>query len=278
MGLVASHIRSADRLPLALAASRGSLDGPRRDIEISKVTLTYPGDRNRAAMPVLDDVSLSVESGSFICLIGPSGCGKSSLLSVVAGYLPATLGGVIVGGRDIAGPGPDRVMVFQSPTLYPWLTVSENIAFGPSLRSQRRRALPPSMHFMKLVGLDGFGAHYPYELSGGMRQRVEIARALAVDPGVLLMDEPFGALDAMTRLTLQGELMRIWKETRKTILFVTHDITEAVFLADRIVVMSQRPATIKQIIEVDIPRPRRRDAADVAALARGVAGLLDMAF
>lgn len=249
---------------------------PTNGVDIHGITLIYDGARNRSPLKILDNVSLNIKAGSFVCLIGPSGCGKSTLLSIVAGYQVPTSGSVRVNGSKADAPGPDRLMVFQSPALYPWLSVRENIAFGQSLRTQRGRSLPSPDALLTLIGLGGFASHYPHELSGGMRQRVEIARALAVDPGVMLMDEPFGALDSMTRIALQGELLRIWQETQKTIIFVTHDITEAVFLADRIVVMSRRPAGIRKVVEVDLPRPRHRDSVEVAALTHEVADLLEI--
>jgi ABC-type nitrate/sulfonate/bicarbonate transport system ATPase subunit len=170
-------------------------------------------------------------------------------------------------------------MVFQSPTLFPWRTVEQNIAFGLTLRANRARYPKPGQvveDLIRLVGLEGFGRHYPFELSGGMRQRVEIARALAVNPEILLMDEPFGALDALTRLTLQRETLRIWEETRKTVLFVTHDISEAVILADRVVVFTHRPAQVREIIPIDLPRPRHRDDPEVGVIANRIAELLEV--
>src|SRR4029079_2714228 len=202
-------------------------------VHIEQVSLTYPGLEARPPVQALGSVSLAIKPGEFVCIIGPSGCGKSTLLSLIAGYLPPSTGRVLVNGRQISAPGPDRVMVFQQPTLFPWRTATENVAFGLTLRQARGRGpvvAEAVEHHLKLVGLTGFGDHYPFELSGGMRQRVGIARALAVTPEILLLDSPFGALDALTRLNLQREMGRIWEETSKTVLFVTHDIGEAVLL------------------------------------------------
>ena len=241
------------------------------------VALTFPGERGRDSVPVLRRVDLTIAAGEFVAIIGPSGCGKSTLLSLLAGYLQATSGQVLFAGAPILGPGRERMMVFQQPALFPWMTAAENVAYGLRLRANRGNG---ELHdtvdrMLRLVQLDGFARHYPSDLSGGMRQRLEIARALAVNPKVLLMDEPLGALDALTRRTMQSEVLRIWQETGKSIVFVTHDIDEAVIMADRIVVMAQRPTHIVEIARVDLPRPRRRDDPDVAAMARHLSTLLE---
>ncbi len=190
-----------------------------------------------------------------MCLLGPSGCGKSTLLSTMAGFLSPTSGEVRIDGEAVRGPDPRRIFVFQERGVFPWLTVEGNIGFGlfKLSRAERERRIA---HYVKMVGLQGFEKAYPPELSGGMKQRLEVARALAVNPDMLFLDEPFGALDSITRLIMRGELLRIWEAERKTIIFVTHDIDEAVQLADRVVVMSARPATIQQIVKIDIPHPR----------------------
>jgi NitT/TauT family transport system ATP-binding protein len=248
-------------------------------IRFERVELTFAGTGKRAAVPVLGGIDLAIGAGEFVALIGPSGCGKSTLLSLLAGYLAPSAGRVLLRGNGITAPGPDRVMVFQQPTLFPWLTAAENVGYGLRLSINRHRVDDRAQRvaaLLELVGLRGFEKHYPFELSGGMRQRVEIARALAVEPLVLLMDEPLGALDALTRLTMQRELIRIWEETRKTVLLVTHDIDEAVIMADRVIVLSQRPAIVKEAIAVELPRPRHRDDPEVAAVARRIAGLLEV--
>jgi ABC-type nitrate/sulfonate/bicarbonate transport system ATPase subunit len=205
----------------------------------------------------LEPTRLEVAENDFITILGPSGCGKSTLLRIVAGLDRPSAGRVLLDGRAVAGPGPDRGMVFQSYTLFPWLTVSENIAFG-----LREKGVPPPRRqeiigtYVERVGLRGFENHYPKQLSGGMQQRTAIARALANDPEILLLDEPFGALDNQTRALMQELLLGIWERERKTVLFVTHDIEEAIFLASRVVVMTARPGRIKAEAPVDLPHPR----------------------
>jgi NitT/TauT family transport system ATP-binding protein len=209
------------------------------------------------ALEVLQDVSLRIRAGEFVCLLGPSGCGKSTLLNAVAGFSLPTSGELTVDGRPVTAPGPDRGMVFQEYALFPWMTVHQNVAFGLEIKrlpaaeiARRVEALLRKLH------LWDFRARFPKDLSGGMRQRVAIARVLALDPPILLMDEPFGALDALTRRNLQDELLRIWFESKKTVLFVTHSIEESIYLADRIVAMTYRPGRIKREERVALPRPR----------------------
>ena len=211
--------------------------------------------RDGKSTPVLEDISLEVADGEFVCLLGPSGCGKSTLLSTMAGFLLPTSGEVKIDGEVVRGPDPRRIFVFQERGVFPWLTVEGNIAFGlfHLTRPERQQRVA---HYIKMVGLEGFEKAYPPALSGGMKQRLEVARALAVNPDMLFLDEPFGALDSITRLTMRSELLRIWGAERKTIIFVTHDIDEAVQLADRVVILSARPATIQRIVEIDIPHPR----------------------
>jgi ABC-type nitrate/sulfonate/bicarbonate transport system ATPase subunit len=210
---------------------------------------------NGHAVGVLDDVTLDVGEGEFVCILGPSGCGKSTLLNIVGGFVPPTSGGVTIDGEPVREPDPRRVFVFQERGVFPWLTVEGNIGFGLARMTAKEKARRIA-HYVKLVGLEGFEKAYPQELSGGMKQRVEVARALAVDPDVLYLDEPFGALDSITRLVMRSELLRIWEAEKKTILFVTHDIEESVQLADRIVVLSARPGKIRKIVEVDLAHPR----------------------
>ena len=225
--------------------------------------------RDGKSTSVLNDISLTVAEAEFVCLLGPSGCGKSTLLSTMAGFLSPTSGTIAIDGEAVHGPDPRRIFVFQERGVFPWLTVEGNIAFGlfhlPAAERQQRVA-----HYIKMVGLEGFEKAYPPALSGGMKQRLEVARALAVNPDMLFLDEPFGALDSITRLVMRGELLRIWEAERKTIIFVTHDIDEAVQLADRVVVMSARPATIQQIVNIDIPHPRDISSARYLELRDGI--------
>ncbi|MBI2201647.1 MAG: ABC transporter ATP-binding protein [Armatimonadetes bacterium] len=205
----------------------------------------------------IDEVSLEIQNGEFVAILGPSGCGKTTLLNMVAGFIPPTKGEVLLNGRRIQGPGPDRGVVFQSFALFPWKTVLDNVGFGLKMRGiakvERDRI---AREYIELVGLEGFEHRYPHELSGGMQQRVGVARVLANHPDLMLMDEPFASVDAQTRMTLQEELTRIWEAKQPTILFVTHDVEEAVFLANRVVVLTPRPGHVREIVGVELPRPR----------------------
>ena len=245
--------RGSVRGPLAPTLPREGTTSARSKVRIERLSKTFRADGNEIA--VLNDVTLDVREGELVCILGPSGCGKSTLLNIVGGFVPPTSGVVTIDGELVKGPDPRRVFVFQERGVFPWLTVEGNIGFGisglPSQQKAERIA-----HYVRLVGLDGFEHAYPQELSGGMKQRVEVARALAVNPDVLYLDEPFGALDSITRLQMRSELLRIWQRERKTVLFVTHDIEESVQLADRVVVMSARPAEIRRIVEIDIEHPR----------------------
>lgn len=224
-------------------------------VSIRDVSKMFPGKRAGEQIEVLQNVNADVAHGEFLCIVGPSGCGKSTLLNIVAGFISATSGDVLVEGEPVHGPDSRRIFVFQENGVFPWLTVHENIGFG-----LRRVALTERdrivARYIDMVGLAGFDKAYPHELSGGMRQRVEIARALAANPQIIYMDEPFGALDFLTRLKMRADLVRIWQSEKKTILFVTHDIEEAVQLADRVLVMSPRPGSIQEIVDVDLARPR----------------------
>lgn len=227
-------------------------------LEIRNLTKHYWMEREGANVLALEGVSLGVNEGEFLAIVGPSGCGKTSLLNIVAGLLPYEGGAVLIDGKKISGPGVDRSVVFQHASLLPWRTIAGNVRYG--MEMQRRFDEATMQHradyFLKLVGLAGFEKHYPNELSGGMQQRVNLARALASDPAVLLMDEPFAALDAQTREFMQAELLKIWAQARKTVLFITHQINEAVYLADRVAVMSARPGRIKHVFEIPFGRPR----------------------
>jgi NitT/TauT family transport system ATP-binding protein len=212
---------------------------------------------NGREIAAVRDFTLEVGSGEFVCLLGPSGCGKSTFLNIVAGFIPATAGTLSLDGRPVTRPGPDRGVVFQEHALFPWLTVEDNIGFGLRMRGVGRRERRAVVRrYTDLVGLTGFEESFPKDLSGGMRQRVAIARALANDPKMLLMDEPFAALDAQMRRLLQDELLRIWRDTRKTVLFVTHSIEEALRLSDRVIVMTARPGTVREVVPIASARPR----------------------
>lgn len=225
----------------------------RLKVQVENLSVTFRGDGK--VVDVLERVNLDIFEGELICLLGPSGCGKSTLLNVVGGFLEPTAGAVRIDGEIVVGPDPRRIFVFQERGVFPWLTVTGNIGFGLSALAPPERA-ERIAHYIEMVGLVGFENAYPHELSGGMKQRVEVARAFAVNPDILYLDEPFGALDSITRLILRRELLRIWEAERKTVLFVTHDIDEAVQLADRVVVFSQRPATIREVVAIDVPHPR----------------------
>ena len=220
--------------------------------QVHKVFTTPGGD-----VVALKDINLDIRPGEFVCLLGPSGCGKSTLLNAVAGFQPPSSGEIVIEGRKILSPGPDRGMVFQEYALFPWMTVAQNIAFGLQIQKKGKAEIERTVgQLLDLLHLKDFRDRFPKDLSGGMRQRVAIARILALDSPIMLMDEPFGALDALTRRNLQDELLRIWEETGKTILFVTHSIEESIYLAGRIIVMTYRPGTIKRDQQVDLPRPR----------------------
>lgn len=230
-----------------------------KSLELKGLSKTYFDPYAGSQVQAVRDVSLSVAAGDFVCLVGPSGCGKTTILNMVAGFLPASGGEILVDGHPVRGPGRDRAVVFQSHALFPWKTVLENVAFGPKMRGDARaQREATAREFLALAGLSHAADRYPNELSGGMQQRVGVARALANHPDVLLMDEPFASVDAQTRMTLQEELARIWQERRTTILFITHDVSEAVFLANRVVVLSR--GSVLTEIEVPIAHPRRWDA------------------
>jgi NitT/TauT family transport system ATP-binding protein len=245
----------------ARAARKGVKTGL---VEIDRVSIVF--GNGRQAHKAVEETSIRVEPGEFVCILGPSGCGKSTLLNTVAGYVKPDHGEVRVDGELITKPGPDRGMVFQQYSLFPWKTVKENVAFGPRIAGED--AEPIANTFLDMVGLSRFANRYPAELSGGMQQRVGIARALANYPRVLLMDEPFGALDAQTRVMMQENLLKIWNDFGITVLFVTHDIDEAIFLADRVLIMSASPGCIIADLPVDLPRPRLPEVTAEPAFAQ----------
>jgi NitT/TauT family transport system ATP-binding protein len=223
----------------------------------------------------LRDINLEIPKGQFVCLLGPSGCGKSTLLNAVAGFSLPSSGAITVDGKTVTGPGPDRGMVFQEYALFPWMTVEQNIGFGLQIKGMADAEIKKRVgDLLAMLGLSDFKARFPKDLSGGMRQRVAIARVLALDSPIMLMDEPFGALDALTRRNLQDELLRIWAELKKTIIFVTHSIEEAIYLADRIVVMTYRPGTVKRDLIVDLPRLRDPSAPAFNELKRELGQLV----
>jgi NitT/TauT family transport system ATP-binding protein len=219
--------------------------------------MEYYQPRTGGRLLALDNVNLAIEEGEFVTIVGPSGCGKTTFINIADGLLKPTGGKILLEGQAISGPGHDRAMVFQDPCLMPWRTVFKNVVYGLECRgsvggAEKDRAL----NFIKLVGLGGFEEHYPHELSGGMQQRCNLARALTVDPEVLIMDEPFAALDAQTREIMQMELLRIWREAKKTVLFITHQINEAIYLGDRVIVFCARPGRVKDALKIDLQRPR----------------------
>ena len=230
-------------------------------VVIDNISISYLS-RNKKVY-ALRDISTTINPGEFVCLLGPSGCGKSSLLNGIAGFVDPSKGQFYLDNKKIMGPSPEMGMVFQQYSLYPWKTVKENIAFGPSINNRGDESPEKiAMNFLEMIGLSKYANHYPNELSGGMQQRVGIARALANYPDVLLMDEPFGALDSQTRIIMQENLLKLWREFKITVVFVTHDIDEAVFLADRILLMSTLPGKIKKDLKVDLPRPRDKETTD----------------
>jgi NitT/TauT family transport system ATP-binding protein len=231
-----------------------------KSLEISDIRMSYERPRTGDHLVAIDGVSLNIPNGAFVSIVGPSGCGKSTLLLIVGGLLQPTSGTVTIDGRPVTSPGPDRAIVFQEASLFPWFTALRNCAYGLECQGvDRREAEKRARPLLKMVGLSGFEHHYPSELSVGMQQRANLARAIAVDPEVLLMDEPFAALDAQTRELMQAELLGIWAQAQKTVLFITHQIDEAIYLSDRVIVMSARPGRIIDDVTVGFDRPRSLD-------------------
>ena len=239
-------------------------------VALDAISLSYKATSGERLL-ALDNISLEVKPGEFLCIVGPSGCGKSTLLHLIAGLNPQTSGKVLVDGAPVSGPGTDRILIFQELGLFPWLTVGGNVEFGMKMKNVGKAEREERVqYYLRLVHLSKFRDSYIHQLSGGMRQRVALARALATEPDVLLMDEPFAALDAQTRDLLHDELERLWFETGRTIIFVTHNVREAVRLGDRVVLMTFRPGRVKQEFSVNLPRPRQMEQADVARTAGDV--------
>lgn len=234
--------------------------GKERNIKVRIENIKKIYETKNGYTSSLDGVSLDIKENEFVCVVGPSGCGKSTLLNIIAGLLPPTSGKVCCDGKEVTGTGADRGVVFQQYALFPWMTVKENVLFGLDMKGIKgKEAEEIAMKYIHMVQLEDFTDHYPKELSGGMKQRVAIARAYAANPSVLLMDEPFGALDAQTKAQLQTELLNTWENERKTCFFITHDVEEAIILAQRVIIMSARPGRIKEIVEVNIPHPRTQE-------------------
>jgi NitT/TauT family transport system ATP-binding protein len=242
---------------------KGPFGSPK--IIFRSVWKAFPGKVRTQPVHVLEEIDLTVYEGEFICIVGPSGCGKSTLLNIAGGFLPASRGDVQIDGQTVTAPNPKHIFIFQENAVFPWLTVEENIGFGLIGKTEAEKRKIVS-HYTAMVGLPGFEKSYPRELSGGMRQRVELARALAANPDVLFMDEPFGALDYLTRRKMRTDLIEIWQREKKTVLFVTHDVEEAVLLSDRVVVMGRRPSRIRSLVPIAVPRPRNLDDPACRAL------------
>jgi NitT/TauT family transport system ATP-binding protein len=239
-------------------------------VALDAISLSYKTTSGERLL-ALDNISLEVKPGEFLCIVGPSGCGKSTLLHLIAGLQPQTSGKVLVDGTPVSGPGTDRILIFQELGLFPWLTVGGNVEFGMKMKNiSKTEREERAQYYLRLVHLSKFGDSYIHQLSGGMRQRVALARALATEPDVLLMDEPFAALDAQTRDLLHDELERIWAETGRTIIFVTHNVREAVRLGDRVALLTFRPGRVKQEFSVNLARPRHMEQTDVARTARNI--------
>lgn len=249
-----------------------------RALEISHLRMEYVDAYTGETVTAVGDVSFTIEQSEFVAVLGPSGCGKTTVLNIVAGFQTQTGGTVLVGGKEVTGPSPERGVVFQSFALFPWKTVLANVTFGLRMRGVPRREREPiARRYLDLVGLDGFERKFPHELSGGMQQRLGVARVLANEPAVMLMDEPFASVDAQTRRKLQEDLTAIFESAHPTVFFVTHDIDEAVFLADRVVVLSGRPSQVKEIVTVPLERPRRwRDVLESPDYRRTVTYITDL--
>lgn len=242
--------------------------GYENEVEIKNVEKIYPLDSEY--LQVLDTINLNIKKGEFVSIVGTSGCGKSTLLKMLVGLETPTTGTITVGNRVVTSPKTDVGMVFQEARLYPWLTIEKNIQFGLPKKFPKEKKDELVKHYIEMVGLVGFEKAYPSQLSGGMKQRAAIARALVGNPSILLLDEPFGALDAFTRISMQNEVLKIWEKEKRTMILVTHDIDEAIFLSDRIVILSERPGVIKEIIDVNLPRPRDRSRTEFLEIRKKI--------
>jgi NitT/TauT family transport system ATP-binding protein len=250
---------------------------PVRGLGIEVADISHAFTIDGRPLPVLDQVSLSLAPGEFVAILGPSGCGKSTLLRLVAGLEPPAVGRISASGHLVTGPDPSRVLMFQDPTLYPWRTVRANVGLGLEARGELKRLGHRVDEALRLVGLEGFDTAYPHQISGGMAQRAALARALVNDPGLLILDEPLGKLDSLTRLQMQTELVRVWQDRGFTALLVTHDVEEALLLANRVIVVSDRPARIRADLPVELVYPRHRDDPELVRLRREVLGQLGLA-
>lgn len=238
-------------------------------LEVQNVTKVFRSSEGERPIVAVKDLSISVPRGEFLCILGPIGCGKSTLLNMIAGFEKPTKGRILLEGRPVTGPGPDRVMVFQEETLFPWMTVLENVRFGLRFKGlSEEEAEKEARRYLSLVGLEKFQDFRPHELSGGMKRKAELARALALDPKLLLMDEPLSSIDAISRMSLLHEILRIWEKSMKTIIYVTHSIDEVLFLADRIIVLTARPARVKRELIMNSPKPRDLLGSDMIRLKR----------
>ena len=274
MVAVAQSVSPAPAHPPGFGAATGAQ--PARGAALSVRGVNHRFELEGAALPVLDNIDLDIQPGEFVALLGPSGCGKSTLLRLVAGLEPPAEGALLADGEPIAGPSPSRIVVFQDPTLYPWRTVRNNVALGLQARGLLKTQGARVDDALQRVGLQAFGQAYPHQLSGGMAQRAALARALVNDPRILILDEPLGKLDSLTRIAMQSELVDLWQRAGFTSLLVTHDVEEALFMATRIVVLSERPARIKDEIVNDLPYPRHRGDPKLAALRHRALALLGL--
>ncbi|HXZ15394.1 MAG TPA: ABC transporter ATP-binding protein [Roseiarcus sp.] len=257
-------------------ALRVETSSPAKSVAIDLRNVGHAFKLHGSMLPVLEDIDLRVAAGEFVAVLGPSGCGKSTLLRLISGLDQPTSGAITADGEVVDGPDPSRILVFQDPTLFPWTTVWRNVATGLDARGVLAHQRGRVDDALELVGLSDFARAYPHQLSGGMAQRASLARALVNDPGLLLLDEPLGKLDSITRLTLQGELLSLWRERRFTAILVTHDVEEAVLLSSRVIVLSERPARIKAEFAIDLPYPRHRDNPTVVSLRRQILGTLGL--